>query len=142
DLGRPHGDGIGVVGRHMAGTRHPRPCLVGQFAGRLAARPPRSHAEQAAVSTSSGEVLLDIQDLQASFLTDRGFIRAVDGVSFSVRRGETLGLVGESGSGKTITCLSILRLLPKATASITGGRVLFEGSDLLQKSETEMHAIR
>jgi oligopeptide/dipeptide ABC transporter ATP-binding protein len=94
------------------------------------------------MSTSAGEVLLDVQDLQASFLTERGFIRAVDGVSFSVRRGETLGLVGESGSGKTITCLSVLRLLPKATASITGGRVLFDGSDLLQKSDAEMRAIR
>jgi oligopeptide/dipeptide ABC transporter ATP-binding protein len=94
------------------------------------------------MSTSAGKVLLDVQDLEVSFLTDRSFIRAVDGVSFSVRRGETLGLVGESGSGKTITCLSVLRLLPKATASITGGRVLFEGSDLLQKSDAEMRAIR
>src|SRR5581483_9312573 len=71
-----------------------------------------------------------------------GWVKAVDGVSFSIRRGETLGLVGESGCGKTITCLSVLRLLPKATARITDGRVLFEGSDLLAKSAAEIRDIR
>jgi len=94
------------------------------------------------MSRPNPDVLLDVQDLEATFLTARGSVRAVDGVSFSVRRGETLGLVGESGSGKTITCLSVLRLLPRATAAITRGRVLFEGSDLLQKSEPEMRDIR
>jgi oligopeptide/dipeptide ABC transporter ATP-binding protein len=94
------------------------------------------------MSIASNDVLLDVQDLEASFLTGRGVVRAVDGVSFTVRRGETLGLVGESGSGKTITCLSVLRLLPKASARITGGRVIFEGADLLRKSEAEMRTIR
>jgi oligopeptide/dipeptide ABC transporter ATP-binding protein len=88
------------------------------------------------------DALLDVDDLQTSFITDRGPVPAVDGVSFSVRRGETLGLIGESGSGKTITCLSLLRLLPKATARITRGRMVFEGADLLQKSDAEMRAIR
>jgi len=94
------------------------------------------------MSDADGDVLLDVRDLEASFLTGRGVVRAVDGVSFTVRRGETLGLVGESGSGKTITCLSVLRLLPKASASITGGRVLFEGADLLHMADAEMRAIR
>jgi oligopeptide/dipeptide ABC transporter ATP-binding protein len=86
--------------------------------------------------------LLDVHQLQASFLTARGSVKAVDGVSFTVRRGETLGLVGDSGSGKTITCLSLLRLLPRESAAITGGRIIFEGEDLLQKSDTEMRAVR
>ena len=88
------------------------------------------------------DVLLEVRDLEASFLTASGLVKAVDGVSFTVRRGETLGLVGESGSGKTITCLSLLRLLPRASASITGGRILFEGEDLLRKSDAEMRAVR
>ncbi len=69
-------------------------------------------------------------------------MRAVDGVSFCVREGETLGLVGESGSGKSMTCLAILRLLPRPAGRIVGGRVLFQGADLLTKSEAEMRRIR
>src|SRR5882724_11469306 len=88
------------------------------------------------------DALLTVDDLQTSFITEHGLVPAVDGVSFSVRRGETLGLIGESGSGKTITCLSLLRLQPKATARITGGRIVFEDADLLQKSEAEMRSIR
>jgi len=88
------------------------------------------------------DALLDVQQLEASFRTASGSVKAVDGVSFTVQRGETLGLVGESGSGKTVTCLSLLRLLPKASAAITGGRIVFEGEDLLQKSDAEMRAVR
>lgn len=94
------------------------------------------------MSTLDTDVLLDVRQLETSFLTAGGTVKAVDGVSFTVRRGETLGLVGESGSGKTITCLSLLRLLPKASAAITGGRILFEGEDLLQKSDAQMRATR
>jgi oligopeptide/dipeptide ABC transporter ATP-binding protein len=94
------------------------------------------------MSTADSDILLDVRELEATFQTARGAVKAVDGVSFTVRRGETLGLVGESGSGKTITCLALLRLLPKASAEITGGRVIFEGSDLLQIPETAMRAIR
>ena len=90
----------------------------------------------------STDALLEVEDLQTCFVTARGLMPAVDGVSFTVRRGETLGLVGESGSGKTLTCLSILRLLPAAAARITRGRVLFEGDDLLEKSPAAMRAIR
>jgi oligopeptide/dipeptide ABC transporter ATP-binding protein len=94
------------------------------------------------MSAVDADLLLDVKDLEASFLGPRGPVKAVDGVSFTVRRGETLGLVGESGSGKTVTCLSLLRLLPKASAAITGGRIVFEGADLLRKSEAEMRVVR
>ena len=85
--------------------------------------------------------LLEVQDLQTHFFTRRGVVRAVNGVSFNVMPGETLGLVGESGSGKTITCLSLLRLLPRG-ARIVGGKVLFNGVNTLELSEKEMERMR
>jgi len=88
-----------------------------------------------------GKPLLEIRDLRTHFVTRAGVVKAVNGVSFSVMPGETLGLVGESGSGKTVTCLSILKLLPRG-ARIASGQVLFEGEDLLVKSEPEMEAVR
>jgi oligopeptide/dipeptide ABC transporter ATP-binding protein len=69
-------------------------------------------------------------------------VKAVDGVSFELKKGETLGLVGESGCGKSITCLSVIRLVPRPAGRIVGGRVLLEGEDLLKKSEKEMTRIR
>src|SRR5258708_13267269 len=72
----------------------------------------------------------------------RGVVKAVDGVSFSVAPGETLGIVGESGSGKTMTSLSLLRLVPQPGGKIVSGKVLFEGVDLLQLSESEMRESR
>jgi oligopeptide/dipeptide ABC transporter ATP-binding protein len=89
----------------------------------------------------TGRPLLDVRELKTHFFTRAGIVRAVNGVSFSVIPGETLGLVGESGSGKTITCLSILKLLPRG-ARIIGGQVLFEGEDLVAKPEAAMEAIR
>ncbi|MDH4030844.1 MAG: ABC transporter ATP-binding protein, partial [Chromatiales bacterium] len=71
-----------------------------------------------------------------------GRLRAVDGVSFQVRRGHTLGIVGESGCGKSVTALSIIRLLPQPMGQVLGGRIIFEGRDLLQTSEEDIHAIR
>ena len=85
----------------------------------------------------SHQPLLTVQDLRTYMFTGYGTVRAVDGVSFSLRSGETLGLVGESGSGKTMTALSILRLLPKPMGRIVGGNVIFEGQDLVQMSERE-----
>jgi len=85
--------------------------------------------------------LLDVQELKTAFFTRRGVVKAVNGVSFTVMPGETLGLVGESGSGKTMTVTSILRLLPKG-ARILSGDVLFEGENLLTKSEKDMEAVR
>jgi peptide/nickel transport system ATP-binding protein len=76
------------------------------------------------------------------FRTEGGVVRAVNGVSFEVRRGETLAIVGESGSGKSVTALSILRLLPADTAYLEAGRIVFEGRDLLALSEAAMRAIR
>src|SRR5262245_65954806 len=84
----------------------------------------------------------DVRDLSTHLVTRWGTIKAVDGVSFSVGAGETLGLVGESGSGKSMTCLSILRLAPRPAARIVGGVVRLEGEDLLTKSDREMERVR
>jgi oligopeptide/dipeptide ABC transporter ATP-binding protein len=88
------------------------------------------------------DVVLDVKDLRTYFFTRWGVVKAVDGVSFSVHAGETLGLVGESGCGKSVTSLSILRLLPEPAGRIVGGQILFEGEDLVPKSEAEMCQIR
>jgi oligopeptide/dipeptide ABC transporter ATP-binding protein len=85
--------------------------------------------------------LLDIKDLATVFDTERGRIRAVDGVSLNVAAGETLGIVGESGCGKTMLSLSVMRLLP-ANGRIISGEILFDGTDLLKLSEEEMRARR
>src|SRR3989454_6972595 len=86
--------------------------------------------------------LLVVDDLKTYFFSRRGITKAVDGVSFTLHAGETLALVGESGSGKSVTCLSLVRLVPEPAGRIVGGRVLFEGDDLLQKSPSEMRRVR
>jgi oligopeptide/dipeptide ABC transporter ATP-binding protein len=86
--------------------------------------------------------LLVVEDLRTHFFTRRGVTRAVDGVSFTLDAGETLALVGESGSGKSVTCLSLVRLVPEPAGQIVGGRVLLDGEDLLQKSAAEMRRVR
>src|ERR1700675_1261835 len=88
------------------------------------------------------DALLEVRELRTHFYTRRGVVKAVDGASFSVGRGETLGIVGESGSGKSMTGLSILRLVPEPGGRIVGGQVLFEGEDLLAKSRAEMRELR
>ncbi len=87
-------------------------------------------------------MVLEVKDLKAHLHTRWGVVRAVDGVSFSVRAGETLGLVGESGSGKTMTALSLLRLLPQPAGRIVNGQILLDGDDLVPKSEREMQRVR
>ena len=87
------------------------------------------------------ETILDVRDLRTSFYTDEGEVKAVDGVSFSVPKGKTIGIVGESGSGKSITSLSILRLLA-SNGKVVGGEVRFKGDNLLAYSEKKMRSLR
>lgn len=84
------------------------------------------------------KTLLSVENLKTQFHTKAGIVKAVDGVSFSINEGEALGLAGESGSGKSITCLSILRLIPQPAGRIVSGRILFKGEDLLAKDKGEM----
>ena len=93
-------------------------------------------------ANGSTQPLLEVEDLRTYFYTRRGVVKAVDGVSFTVAPGETLGIVGESGSGKTITSLSLLRLVPQPGGKIVGGKILFEGVDLLKLSEDQMRRYR
>jgi len=86
--------------------------------------------------------ILEVDDLHTQFFTRDGAVRAVDGVSFGVSPGETLGIVGESGCGKSVTALSIMRLIPPRSGRIVRGTVSFEGRDLASLSEREMRAIR
>jgi peptide/nickel transport system ATP-binding protein/oligopeptide transport system ATP-binding protein len=86
--------------------------------------------------------LLRIKNLKTHFFTQEGVVRAVDGVSFSIRKGETLGLVGESGCGKSVTALSILRLIPDPPGKIVDGEIHFEGRNLLELGENEIRDIR
>jgi oligopeptide/dipeptide ABC transporter ATP-binding protein len=88
------------------------------------------------------ETILDIKDLRTHFFTSGGVVRAVDGVSYAVRSGETLGVVGESGCGKSVTALSILRLVADPPGRIVGGAIRFAGTNLLDLSESEMEGIR
>ena len=92
-------------------------------------------------ATSSSGVLLDVRDLSVRFNTRDGVVQAVSNLSFTVRRGETLGVVGESGSGKSVTSLAIMGLLNPATAVITG-EILFEGRDLLKLKPNELRHVR
>ena len=87
------------------------------------------------------ETLLEVKDLKVHFKTPDGVVKAVDGVSFTVDRGETLGIVGESGSGKSVTCLTALRLTNLDTADVSG-QVLFKGTDLLKVSKEQLRQVR
>jgi oligopeptide/dipeptide ABC transporter ATP-binding protein len=89
-----------------------------------------------------GDVILEVEDLHTYCFTRWGVVKAVDGVSFSVRQGETLGIVGESGCGKTMTALSLLRLQPRPVARIVGGAIRLLGENLVEKTEREMRDIR
>src|SRR5271168_1090025 len=93
-------------------------------------------------AAAPGMAVLEIDDLHTHFFTQAGVVRAVDGVSYSVRAGETLGVVGESGCGKSVTALSILRLVASPPGRIIDGAIRFQGADLLALSEREMERIR
>ncbi len=88
------------------------------------------------------EALLNIRDLEVIYKTGKEIVHAVNGISFSVRKGETLGIVGETGAGKTTVSLAIMRLLSERTAFVPRGEVIFEGHDLLQMSQSEIRKIR
>ena len=88
------------------------------------------------------DILLEVKDLQTHFFLEEGNVKALDGISFCIRQGETLGVVGESGCGKSLTALSVMRQVPDPPGRIAGGEVLFEGEDLLKKSNAEMRKIR
>ncbi len=90
----------------------------------------------------SSDRLLEVTDLKTYFDTDEGVVKAVDGVSFHLDKGETLAVVGESGSGKSVTSLSVMRLIPTPPGRIASGQMLFEGQDLARKSERDMRRIR
>lgn len=90
----------------------------------------------------NNDVLIDIKNLKTYFYMDEGVVPAVDGVSFKINKGKTLGLVGESGCGKSVTALSILKLIPSPPGKIVKGEIIFEGQDLVKKSADEMCAIR
>jgi oligopeptide/dipeptide ABC transporter ATP-binding protein len=100
---------------------------------------PRAVGEPA---VTPAPTILQIDDLQTHFFTAIGTVRAVDGVSYALKSGETLGVVGESGCGKSVTALSILRLVANPPGRIVGGAVRFEGRNLLELSESEMERIR
>jgi oligopeptide transport system ATP-binding protein len=86
--------------------------------------------------------LLDVTDLRTFFHTRNGIYRAVDGVNFNIERGETLGIVGESGSGKSVTCYSLMGLIPQPPGRIESGRAIFDGIDLLHCTPAQARSIR
>ena len=88
------------------------------------------------------DVILQVKDLKTYFHVDEGIVKAVDGVSFNLRKGETLGIVGESGSGKSVTNLSVINMIPNPPGKIVGGEVLFMGKDLIKMPVSELRSIR
>ena len=93
-------------------------------------------------SAVSEQVVLEVKNLQTHFTTRWGTVKAVDGVSYHVKRGETLGIVGESGSGKSVTALSLMRLVPTPPGRIVDGEVILGGRDLIKLSERQMTEVR
>jgi oligopeptide transport system ATP-binding protein len=91
---------------------------------------------------SQNGTLLSVRDLRTYFDTEDGVVKAVDGITFDLERGETLGIVGESGSGKSVTNLSILRLIPQPPGRIVSGEVVFHGQDILDLPTEEVRKIR
>ena len=86
--------------------------------------------------------LIQVKNLQTSFFTPEGEVRAIDGISFEIGEGKTLGLVGESGCGKSVTSLSIMRLIQSPPGKIVGGEIFYRGKDLLKLNNEAMRKIR
>jgi oligopeptide/dipeptide ABC transporter ATP-binding protein len=93
-------------------------------------------------TNGGGDVVLDVRDLRTYFVTRWGLTKAVDGISFQLHKGETLGIVGESGCGKSVTVLSLMRLVPSPPGHIVSGEVILDGDDVLQMSEREVEKAR
>ena len=94
------------------------------------------------MNNGNSDMVLQVEDLRTHFFTRTGVVKAVDGVSFDLKAGETLGIVGESGSGKSMTALSIMRLVPEPGGRIVGGRIMFDGQDLVELNGGDMSEIR
>jgi ABC-type dipeptide/oligopeptide/nickel transport system ATPase subunit/ABC-type amino acid transport system permease subunit len=159
-VSRPrHSRALSVVGTHAVGIgggicphravagdlprrRHQPGGVRHQSVRRCAARHPRPEAARLMTEAQKDDMVLDVKNLQTVFFTNSGLFRAVDDVSFSVRRGETLAIVGESGCGKSVTALSVMRLVPDPPGRVIGGSVTLEGTDLLGLDEAEMRKIR
>jgi oligopeptide/dipeptide ABC transporter ATP-binding protein len=94
------------------------------------------------MAETQNKLVLEVNDLRTYIFNRTSVVKAVDGVSFHLNQGETLGIVGESGCGKTMTALSLLQLLPKPAGRIVGGQIILNGEDLVQKSEEEMRQVR
>jgi oligopeptide transport system ATP-binding protein len=86
--------------------------------------------------------LLEVRNLKTQFFTQDGVVHAVNGISYNLKEGETLGIVGESGCGKSVSALSLMRLIPSPPGKIVGGEVLFEGRDLLKVDDEEIRSVR
>ncbi|HEX5136036.1 MAG TPA: ABC transporter ATP-binding protein [Planctomycetota bacterium] len=99
-------------------------------------------ATAGAAARAGGAPLLEIIDLKTYFHTDEGVVKSVDGVSYDLRPGETVGVVGESGCGKSVTALSVMRLIPMPPGRIEGGQILFDGEDLVRVPESRMRQVR
>ena len=108
----------------------------------LDARPWPRHNPAHIMSERNDETILEVKDLQTYFYTEGGVVKAVDGLSYEVRKGEFVGLVGESGCGKSVSAMSVLRLIPYPPGVIAGGQIIFKGEDLLQASEERLRDIR
>ena len=91
---------------------------------------------------STNGMLLDVRDLRTYFYTKKGVVKAVDGISYSIKRGESLGLVGESGCGKSVSALSLMRLIPSPPGKIENGEAIFNGVDLFRLPLKQMRKIR
>src|SRR5213595_2886707 len=92
--------------------------------------------------TDHNRKLLSVKDLKTYFQTEDGLVKAVDGITFELKKGETLGIVGESGSGKSVTNLSVMRLIPEPPGQIAGGKITFDGIDVLGLSIDDARGIR
>lgn len=93
------------------------------------------------MSSRNGNIL-EVKDLRTYFGTEDGLVKAVDGIDFELKRGETLGIVGESGSGKSVTNLSVIRLIPDPPGKIVSGEIIFDGEDILALPQEEVRRIR